>query len=169
VKTKYHIWSYCLFFLCTGISSYSLYSNIQNTWLIAPPIYILLILIVAAIIFGILGLKKTKSLLAVILSAILFSILIIVLIFESIFSGYQGPIQTIHSPNKNYTINFYRWDAGAMGTFGVRGELEGPLWFKKRIYNEARVESVDVKWVTNDTVSINDHVLNLDKEDTYGY
>ncbi|WP_256464174.1 DUF5412 family protein [Halobacillus amylolyticus] len=50
-----------------------------------------------------------------------------------------------------------------------KGELNGPLWFKKRIYYQERTENVDVEWESNDTVSINNHILNLDEGDTYGY
>lgn len=175
MKTKYNLWSFYLILLCIGITSYSLYSNIQNTWLLAPPNYIILISSITAFIFGIIGYNKTNGLtmtrswLTLILSLLLSIVLLVVILFTSIFSGYREPIQTTHSPNKSYTINFYRWDAGATGTFGVRGELKGPLWFKKRIFTEARVENVDIEWITSNTMSINNHILNLDKGDTYGY
>ena len=64
---------------------------------------------------------------------------------------------------------FYHYDAGAAGSFGVRGEINGPLWFKKRIYYQSRVEHVEVEWVNNSTVSINKRTLNLKEGETYGY
>jgi hypothetical protein len=67
----------------------------------------------------------------------------------------------VQSPDEKYTINFYITDAGGMGTFGVLGELRGPLWFKKKIYVEKRVKQVDVKWVDNHTALINNHRLDL--------
>ncbi|WP_162232197.1 DUF5412 domain-containing protein [Alkalihalobacillus wakoensis] len=33
-------------------------------------------------------------------------------------------IKRVHSPESDYTIDFYRWDQGATGTFGARGERE---------------------------------------------
>ncbi len=83
--------------------------------------------------------------------------------------GSNSHLETISSPDGNYTIDFYRWDVGAAGTFGIRGELNGPLWCKKRIYYEIRTEKVDFEWVNNNTVSINNHILNLKEGDTYGY
>ncbi len=78
-------------------------------------------------------------------------------------------VKTIHSPNGDYTVDFYRWDQGATGTFGIRGELNGPLWFKKRIYIQKRMEDVSVDWQSNDIVSINNHILNLKEGETFGY
>ena len=45
------------------------------------------------------------------------------------FAGANEKIETISSTVNNYTFDFYRFDAGAAGSFGVRGELNGPLWF----------------------------------------
>lgn len=176
IKIKYNLLSYCLVILSILISSYSLYSNIRNTWLITPPNYIVLILCILAFVFSVKGLKnntkwwhKIGNSLSILLSALLSIILASVIVITLFFSSGQKIINTTHSPDNNTTINFYRWDAGAMGTFGIRGELKGPLWFKKKIYYEVRTEQVEIEWINNQEVSINKHILNLDKGETYGY
>lgn len=83
--------------------------------------------------------------------------------------GANKHIKTVSSPEDNYTIDFYRFDAGAAGSFGVRGTLNGPLWSKKRIYYQQSVEQVEVEWENNSTISINNHLLNLKKGDTFGF
>lgn len=175
---RYNLWSFYLILICLGIVAYSLYSNINNTWLIAPPNYILLMISLLALLLGVKGFKdkrnwltKTKSWLTVILSFLL-SIALFLAILLSLFASSLGAIEhigTVDSPDGNYTIDFYRFDAGAAGSFGVRGELNGPLWFKKRIYYQTRVEQVEVEWENNSAVSINNRILNLKEGDTYGY
>ena len=177
-KKRYNLWSFYLIIVCLGLAVYSLYSNIKNAWLVAPPIYIILLLSVIAFILGMKGFKdkrnwraKTRSWLTVILS-FLMSIALFLAVLLSLFAssfGVNKHIETVHSPDGNYTIDFYYFDAGAAGTFGVRGELNGPLWVKKRIYYQTRVEQVEVEWENNSTVTINNHTLNLKEGDTFGY
>jgi len=178
MEKRYNLWSFYLIIVCLGLAAYSLYSNIENVWLIAPPNYILLLVSVIVFILGIKGFKdkrnwqvKTRSWLTVILS-FLMSIVLILAILLSLFASFLGVIEhieTVHSPDGNYTIDFYRFDGGAAGPFGVRGELDGPLWVKKRIYYQERVEKVEAEWENTTTISINNHILNLKDGDTYGY
>ena len=178
MEKRYNLWSFYLIFVCLGLVAYSLYSNISNTWLIAPPIYILFIISLFALTLGMMGFKdkrdwrtKTRSWVTVILSTLL-SIALFLAISSTIFAsslGINELIKTVQSPDGNYTIDFYLYDAGAAGSFGVRGEINGPLWFKKRIYYQSRVEHVEVEWVNNSTVSINKRTLNLKEGETYGY
>ena len=178
LERRYNSWSLYLMLFCLGAVLYSLYSHINNTWLLSPPNYILFVLSVLALIFGMKGLKdkrnwltKTRSWLTISLSSLLSIVLFLALSFTFLFSsfGANEHIKKVSSPDNNYTIDFYRWDAGAAGTFGVRGELNGPLWFKKRIFNEQRMENVDVEWKSKHKVSINNHILTLDEGDTFGY
>ncbi|MFC0525603.1 DUF5412 family protein [Pontibacillus salicampi] len=175
---KYNLWSFYLILVCLGLAAYSLYSKINYTWIIAPPNYILLIISLTAFTLGIIGFKykrnwwaKTRSWLTVILSTLTSIGLILVVSFTLFFSsmGANEHIKTATSLDGNYTIDFYRYDAGAAGSFGVRGEINGPLWFKKRIYYQDRVNQVIVEWESDDSVSINNHILKLDEGDTYGY
>lgn len=178
MERRYNIWSFYLILICVGLASYSLYSNIINTWLIVPPNYILIIFSLLAFTWGINGFKdsedwrtKTRGWLTVILSALL-SIALFLAILFSLFASTLGAnehIETVESPDGNYTIDFYRYDAGAMGSFGVRGELNGPLWLKKRIYYQDTIEQIEVEWKNNNTVSINKIILDLKEGETYGY
>lgn len=70
-------------------------------------------------------------------------------------------MKTVQSPDKKYTIHFYAIDAGGMGSFNVLGELEGPLWLKKKIYVENKVNDVQKVWENGYTILINNHRLNL--------
>jgi hypothetical protein len=178
VEKRYNLGSFYLIFVCLGLALYSLYSNLNHTWLIAPPNYILFGFSLLALILGIIGFKdkrnwrtKTRSWLTIILSlllSIVFFLAILLTLFASSF-GANEHIKTVQSPDGNYTIDFYRYDAGAAGSFGIRGELNGPLWFKKRIYYRDKEEQVEVEWKNNSTVSINNRTLNLKEGETYGY
>lgn len=178
MEIKYNVWSFYLMLACLVLGAYSLYSNISNTWLIAPPTYILLVFSLVAFIFGIIGFKdkrnrhtKIRSWLTVILSSILSIAFLLATLFVLLASGFGANkyLETVESPDETYTIDFYRYDAGAMGSFGVRGELNGPLWFKKRIYYQDNMENVDIKWENENTVSINNHLLDLKEGERYGY
>ena len=178
MEKRYNLWAFYLTLICLGAAFYSLYSNINNSWLISPPNYILFIISVLAFILGIKGLKdkrnwrtKTRSWLTIILASLLSIVLFLALLLTLFFSSFGANelIKTVSSPDNSYTIDFYFWDAGAAGTFGVRGELNGPLWFKKRIYYEKRTENVTVEWKSNHEVSINNRILNLNEGETFGY
>lgn len=176
---RYNVGALNLIIFCYGLAMYSLYSKIQQTrWLIAPPVYVLLMMSLLAFFLGMFGFKdlrnwrtKTRSWLTVIFSAFLSIVLFLaslLLVFASSL-GVNERIETSHSPNGKYTVDFYRYDPGATGAYGVRGELNGPLWYKKRIYHQSRIEQVEVEWVDNDIILINKHKLNLKAGETYGY
>ncbi|GAA5416826.1 hypothetical protein Pryu01_01865 [Paraliobacillus ryukyuensis] len=178
MKKSDNAWSFYLILFCIVLVLYALYSNLANMWLIAPPNYILILLSLSALVLGIIGFKdkrswwtKTRSWITVILSGLtsgmLFLIILLTLLIS--FMGGDQHIKTVHSPDGTYTIDFYRYDAGAAGSLGVRAELDGPLWFKKRIYYLNDRETVDVEWENNSTVSINKRSLDLKKGETYGY
>jgi fumarate reductase subunit D len=145
----------------------------NNQWLIIPPNYVILIFSFLVLFLAILGFKdksnkfaKLRSWISTVLSSILIFILIVIMSFTAMFSGSKELLKTAHSPGEKYTINFYKTDAGAMGTHGILGELEGPLWFKRVIYYEQKVDQVDLEWENNHTVLINDRKLDLMKGDT---
>ena len=140
LEKRYNLWSFYLILICLGVAFYSLHSNINNTWLIAPPNYILFMISLLSFILGIKGLKdkrnwrpKTRSRLTIALSSLTSIVLFFALSFTLLASlfGANEHIKTVSSPETSYTIDFYSWDAGAAETFGVRGELNGPLWFKR--------------------------------------
>ncbi len=164
-----------LFSIC--LSLYSLYSRLNHTWLVAPPNYILLSFAIVAFFLGLKALRDQESIFfklmswfSIIFSCLLSTILLAALLFTLFFqtSGGRDLIQIIHSPDGAYTIELYRWDAGAAGSFGIMGEKNGPLWFKKRIYYQRHKDQVEAVWENNHTVTINHHRLNLQKGETYG-
>ncbi len=174
---SYNIGAFYLTLVCVGLVAYSLYSNINNTWLIAPPNYIMLLMSLLALFFGMIGFKdkrnwrtKTRSWLSIMLASLTSIVLFFLVSFALLFSfGVNEHIKTAHSPDGDYTIDFYRYDPGAAGAVGIRGELSGPLWFKKRIYHEKRIEEINVEWIDNSTISINNHILDLKKGEIFGY
>ncbi len=130
-----------------------------------------MLFIILSLIIGIIGFKfraklfsKIRSWVTVLSIIILFLIWFLLVISTSI--GGKEHIETTHSPDDDYTIDFYSWDAGAAGTFGVRGELDG-LLFKKIIYNERRKEKVDCRWIDSNTIIVNNHTINFKKGETY--
>ncbi|MCM3398107.1 DUF5412 family protein [Oceanobacillus profundus] len=178
MERRYNFWSFYLILVCLGLAAYSLYSNFTHAWLIAPPNYMLLIMSLLAFYLGVFGFKdkrnwrtKTRSWITIILSSLLSIGLFLGVSLTLLLSllGASEHLKTVNSPDDNYTIDFYRYDAGAAGSFGVRGELNGPLWFKKRIYYQDSIDQVEVDWKNNSTVSINKHILNLKEGDSYGY
>ncbi|MDQ0300399.1 hypothetical protein J2S78_002846 [Salibacterium salarium] len=118
-------------------------------------------------ILGAIGFKEKnkparfRSWFTVILSSSLTILLFILLSFSTFFSVEKEFIKEIHSPDKNYKIDFYQTDAGAAGSFGIIGELNGPLWFKKRIYFQDDTKTVEIEWENNHIIIINDDRLNL--------
>ncbi|WEG14475.1 DUF5412 family protein [Pullulanibacillus sp. KACC 23026] len=171
---RYNLLSFYLILVCLALVLYSLYSIMNNTWLIAPPNYVLLLMSLLTLVLGAFGFKdkrnwlvKIRSWLTLIVSSLTSIGLLLILLISFLFPNEY--IKTIGPSDNSYSIDFYRWDMGAAGTFGILGELNGPLWFKKRIYNEVRTENVKVKWENNSKVSINNHILNLNHGDTYGY
>ncbi|MGE6259843.1 DUF5412 family protein [Heyndrickxia sporothermodurans] len=166
-----NIWSFimCLFFLFLSISA--IYSTFYHTWSIAPPAYILFICTVFTFILGIIGFKdqstrstRFRSWFTVITMALL-SFILFLGVFR-LFMISEDLMQTTQSPDKRYTIKLYLIDGGST-SLGVKGELEGPLWFKKTIYRKFRMDHVVVEWNNNYTVSINNHILDLQKGETY--
>lgn len=82
------------------------------------------------------------------------------------YIGGKELLQTVESPNQEYTVHFYSWDAGAAGTFGIVGEIDG-VWFDKRFYRERHAEVLEVEWINDRTISINNHQLDLEMEEIY--
>lgn len=160
--------AFLLMLILYFISSYSIYANSNNQWLITPPAYMMLVFSIFVLVLAILGIKdrsnnfaKLRSWISVILSSVLIFLLLALTSLTAMFSGSKVLLTTTHSPDQNYTLKFYKTDAGAMGTFGILGELQGPLWFRKVVYSERKTDQVLLEWSNNHTVVINGHQVNL--------
>lgn len=78
-------------------------------------------------------------------------------------------IESISSPNKDYLLNSYFLDGGPISGNGIRVELVNKKTNRvKNIYYDYPVNSVNMEWVDNHTVKINDHIMNIYK-DTYNW
>ncbi|WP_167751468.1 DUF5412 family protein, partial [Lentibacillus salicampi] len=135
---------------------------------IIPNIYIIILLTFTTFILGILGFRsnnnlpsKIRSWFTVILSLILLIVLFFAMIFTQLFSMDKEYQSSTESPDNNYKIDLFKFDGGAGSSYGIIGELNGPLWFKKRIYIEDRVKTIETEWVNNYILSINNHELNV--------
>jgi hypothetical protein len=168
---------YCVCALAL-ILPYSYLANELNWWIITPPFYILFGLCIMVYV----GLvrtyqqdtgswKRTRKVISRVflwLMMIAFGLLTMLSVFTSLL-GFEEHLITTTSPNETYTIDFYTWDAGAAGTFGIRGELNGPLWFTKNLYYKVREDTVEIEWIDEHQVKINKRLLNLKMNETVGY
>ncbi len=160
-----------LVFSLITISLYSLYSSMYNQWVITPPNYVTLISATIVFLVSILSFQDTssrfarlRSWLSTILSFLLLFALLIVVSFTNMFSGHKELMTTSLSPDRAYTIHIYKMDAGAMGTYGILAEQQGPLWFKKHLYYERRQDQVNVEWENNHTIRINSQRIDLQND-----
>ncbi|MGN7477386.1 DUF5412 family protein [Solibacillus silvestris] len=167
------LFSSCLLFL---IICYYLLMNtlwaFSSTTLIALAILFVLTFYIMLKEFK--RLTRPKKVIAVIINTICFIFTALILVYFAlklliISLGGAEHLLTSQSPNKQYTVDFYAFDAGAMGTFGIRAELDGPLGLKKHLYYERHAEQANVQWLSNEIVIINGHELNLKNGDTFGY
>lgn len=165
---RYNLWS---FYLCLTCLIFSL-SLVFSDWSVAPPVYILWIFTLVALILGLFGFEdetnkrsRLRSLFTFIFSSLL--LLILFLVALRVFFVSEDLFETTYSPNNNYKIEFYLTNGGATTSFGVLGKLDGPLWFEKTVYDDYRMDHADVEWINNHTVSINNHILDLKKGETY--
>lgn len=168
--------SLSIFFI--ALSVFSLYSNFHYLWRVTPPIYILLLLSITGLVLSIKSTSTAKNRSSKImtwLSITLSVLLTIALILGTVLTvslsamGAREKLTTVKSPDERYTIDFYHFDAGAAGTFGIMGELNGPLWTKKKLYYQQHAKEVNVKWQSEGVVTINNRELDLEKGEVYGY
>ena len=117
------------------------------------------------------GFKKILTWLISVVSFLMTALLLCVLTLQLVILLFGGAthLKTSTSPDSRYKIDFYYFDAGAMGTSGVRGELDGPFGFKKHMYYERHATEAQVEWLNDHTISINGNELNLKNGEYFGY
>lgn len=70
------------------------------------------------------------------------------------------------SPSKMYTVNSYICSSAGITDWAARCEVVNNLSGEKRnIYWDYKIEVVKIAWVNDNTVSINGHIINVEKED----
>lgn len=169
---KFNSLSFYFSFLCLFLYTYFFYASIKYNLIITTFASILFSFIILILfIFGLLGFKyketlwpRVKSWLTIFFTLLLLMIFILILLVS--FIGGKEHIETVHSPDDSYTIHLYSWNAGAAGTFGIVGEIDG-LLFDKRFYKEIRTDEAEVHWINPRTISVNNRKLDLDKDETY--
>lgn len=69
---------------------------------------------------------------------------------------------TYNSPNSRYSLNTYLYSGNATVSYAVRGELiDKKTGRKKNIYWDYRVDTADVRWITESQVEINGHIIDI--------
>ena len=149
----------------------ALYASSKGTWQVAPPALTLWLLTVITFFTGIIGFKdkssrraRWRSWLTVLITLPLSAIF---LLGVAVNTFAKEPLETAQSPDSKVTIDFYTLNGGATTSISVTGIVNGPLWFKKRIYYQHPMHKVDVEWTNNHIVTINNHTLNLNKGEIF--
>ncbi|QCT07816.1 hypothetical protein E5Z56_10825 [Ruminococcus bovis] len=66
------------------------------------------------------------------------------------------------SPNKNYTVNAYLFGGNATTDYAIRCEVVYNSSGKTRnIYWNYHEDTVDMKWIDENTIDINNHRINV--------
>ncbi|ERI09734.1 DUF5412 family protein [Aneurinibacillus aneurinilyticus] len=88
------------------------------------------------------------------------------LLFYSMSNLPEGKfVKQVDSPDKSYAVRMYIVEGNATVATTVRGELlKNKKGTKKNIYWDYRITDTNVKWVDPDTVSINGHKLDVEKD-----
>ncbi|WP_313893280.1 DUF5412 family protein [Psychrobacillus sp.] len=171
MKRKHNLWSFLLCLLLTALSLQALYASYAASWSIAPSTSVLWLLTAITFFMGVSGFRdkssrgaRWRSWLTVLIAFPLSAIFLLGTIVNASAREY---ISTTQSPDSKTTIDFYTINGGATTSIAVVGIVNGPLWFKKAIYYDYRMDKADVAWMNNHTITINDHMLNLDKGETF--
>ncbi|SDJ12081.1 DUF5412 family protein [Salimicrobium halophilum] len=152
------------------MTGYSLYANLENKWLLMPPVWVMFIMTVIAFIL-IFRDRSRGRFLALVGTGGTAILLITALMLTSLASsmGAREYIKSVESPEGDYKVEVYRINPGASGGYRILAELHGALWFKKRIYNQERVEDIPVRWEDEHTVVFGELPLDLKEGETHGY
>lgn len=167
MKRQFNRWS---FYLCLVCLALFFYSRLFGIWILTPPVLILCMGLTAFVmaIVGFGGITGWQTALRS-WAALLLSLGLSLILAVWITSPEEQWIKTDDSPDHRYNISFYLTNEGATTSFGVVGKLDGPLWFKKKVYSDYHIDHANVEWKNNHVVSINGHVVNLKKGVYYDY
>jgi len=153
------------------LSFQALYATYTRTWQVAPSALTLWIFTIVTFVIGCIGFKDKSSIWArlrswfTVSTSILLSIIFLLGVCVNAIATEH--IETVQSPDAKIIIDFYTLNGGAATSISVTGIVNGPLWFKKRIYYEGPMDRVDVEWIDNSIITINNHTLNLEKGEFY--
>lgn len=125
--------------------------------------------------------KKCKFNKRVILFTFLLTVATLIAIWISTFKYYYNEIKCnkvtmeklpvgsfqreYDSPSKKYTINSYICGSGGLPDWAARCEVVNNMSGEVRnIYWDYKKKLIDVKWINDNTVSINGHKINVENE-----
>lgn len=155
----FHSWGWVLALssLLLSIDSYCSF-RFFYIWNVSPSRLFLVSLSVIAFITGLLGLKSHRNRMISVFTILLSLGLIFSLLLAMTFLRVTR-VQTLQSPNHNYTISFYMVDTGAGVSPISIGYVDGPLWVKRRFYTAGTKEAPNhITWRNNSTIlKINGH------------
>lgn len=78
-------------------------------------------------------------------------------------------LEAHHSLNGEYTINIYLCGGGATTDYSIRGELlTNTTGTRKNIYWNYHEDDAVVQWISDETVIINNHIINI-HDDVYDF
>lgn len=101
----------------------------------------------------------------VILSIVLVFSLIIYHFFFSMSNIPKGTfIKQFISPSGKYDLNAYSVDGGSLSNDGIRVEIVWRNGYKKNIYWDFPQDLVEITWINDHTVLINNHKIDIDTE-----
>ena len=110
----------------------------------------------------------------VIISIIIF-ILAIIFIFPYLLghillggTSYELVIQSV-SPNNKYTVNAYRVNSGATVDYSIEVYLMEDSKKIKKIYDCYHERNVDIYWINDYTICINNKILDLEKGEKFDW
>ena len=167
-----------LFSLCIAFIVFCGWLMTHTLWTVSTSSLVTLIMAFISVIYLLIkgaksvhGLYKFLSSLIGAVSFLITALLLCVFLLQLVIMLFGGAthLTTSISPDQRYKINFYYFDAGAMGTFGVRGELDGPFGFEKQMYYERHATEAQVEWLNDYTIRINGNELNLKNGEYFGY
>ncbi len=74
-------------------------------------------------------------------------------------------LSSYESSTGEHTVNIYLCDGGATVDYAIRGEVvTNETGIRKNIYWNYHESAASVKWIDDETVTINDHTLNIHDE-----
>lgn len=167
------IFSLCIAFIgvCFYLMSTTLWTFSYTTLIVVALLFVLIIYALRQEYKQLSRLKKVVAFFVNTISILFSSFIILFFSLKIVVYSFGGTehLFTSYSPNMDYSLDFYAFDAGAMGSFGIRGELDGPFGFKKQVYYERHAEKANIQWLTNEIVVINGHEINLKNGESFGY
>jgi hypothetical protein len=141
-----------------------------SLWEISPKVNVLFLISAISFLLSMVGFNKKDSIIFMVSRVFSGALLCLLVCFVAYFPPVgKDLIKTSYSPDHHYSVKIYRVDGGATIDYAIQGEISGPLWFKKIVFNDYKVDYAKIYWQNNTTISINSHKINLEKGESYDF